>query len=174
VSAVQDARHAKPSMLPMAAIGAAAGVLLLVGAVWITRPTEGPVLVEPPPPIATAVIDAGAATPAPEAPDAAVAVAPVPVVDPPVPVPAVRDAGEAKPVPVQVAAPRMLRIEFRIRPFAKVYLDGKELGETPFPAVLVSVGKHKIRLVNAQLKKDLEVDAQFHPGDTSFKYNLKE
>jgi hypothetical protein len=153
----------------MVAIGVAVGAALLTGVVWITQKPNLPLLVDPP--LIAIAIDAGIAQP--EVPDAAVAVVVAPAaIDAGLAAVAVVDAGEVK--PIAVAGPRMLRIEFRIRPFAQVFLDGRELGETPFPAVSVSVGRHKIRLVNAQLKKDVEVDAQFHPGDTSFKYNLKE
>ena len=46
-----------------------------------------------------------------------------------------------------------------------------EAGRPPVP---VTVGKHKIRLVNADLGKDVEIDHTFGPGDTMFKYNLRE
>ena len=66
----------------------------------------------------------------------------------------------------------MVKIEFRIRPYAQVFLDGKDLGMTAFPPVSISVGRHKIRMVNEGLKKDVELDQQFHVGDTIFKYNF--
>jgi eukaryotic-like serine/threonine-protein kinase len=43
-----------------------------------------------------------------------------------------------------------------VKPWAKVYLDGKYLDETPFPPVRVKAGKHTVRLVNPDLKKDVK------------------
>ncbi len=157
------ARPAKGSMMPIVAVAILGVVAAVGGGIWKMK-SNLPLMVEAPrPTLALPVLafDAGASEP--DGADAAVVLAAVPMAI---------DAGELK--SVAAAGPRMLRIEFRIRPFASVFLDGKELGETPFPAVLVSVGKHKIRLVNDQLKKNVEVDQQFHPGDTSFKYNFKE
>ncbi len=156
------------SIVPLIAMGAIVGAALLGGVVWMTKKPDLPVLVDPP---AIALpFDAGIAEP--QVPDAAVVVVPE-VVDAGEEIVAF-DAGEAVAKPIPVVGPRSVRIEFRIRPFAQVFLDGKEIGETPFPAISVPVGKHKVRLVNPQLKKDVEVDVTFHPGDTSFKYNLKE
>ncbi|MBI3184785.1 MAG: protein kinase [Myxococcales bacterium] len=66
-------------------------------------------------------------------------------------------------------------LEFRIRPYAQVYLDGKELGQTPLPPVELAAGKHTIRLVNAKLEKDVTVDFEVKAGEENvFKHNLKE
>ncbi len=163
------------SMLPMVAIGVAVGAALLGGIVWFTRqpPVVPPIVVIEPPPVTVAAADAGPAVVADEpAVDAGEAVAEAPV-----------DAGVTAPTPVAgtgggsggtVKAARKLMIEFRIRPFANVFLDGKPLGQTNFPPVPVTVGKHKIRLVNTDLGKDIEIDHTFAPGDTMFKYNLRE
>jgi hypothetical protein len=53
-----------------------------------------------------------------------------------------------------------------------VFLDGKDLGMTAFPAVAIPIGKHKIKLVNEGLKKEVTVDHEFKAGDTIFKYNF--
>jgi eukaryotic-like serine/threonine-protein kinase len=64
-------------------------------------------------------------------------------------------------------------LEFRIRPYATVFLDGKLLGQTPFPPVNVFEGKHSVRLVNADLNKEIAVDYLVKPGHANiFKYNL--
>ncbi len=64
-------------------------------------------------------------------------------------------------------------LEFRIRPYATVFLDGKLLGQTPFPAVQVSEGRHFVKLVNADLKKEVAVEYVVKAGRPNvFKYNL--
>ncbi|HME89972.1 MAG TPA: PEGA domain-containing protein, partial [Myxococcaceae bacterium] len=66
-------------------------------------------------------------------------------------------------------------LEFRVRPYATVLLDGKALGQTPFPAVQVYEGKHKVKLVNRELGKEVSVDYVVKPGQPNiFKYNLGE
>ena len=96
---------------------------------------------------------------------------------------AVADAGAAtrspdagRPVRQPPRPPRPVakgRVEFRIRPYATVYLDGKNLGQTPFGVVEVTEGTHRVRLVNSDLKKDVtrtfEVKAR---QDNLFKLNL--
>jgi eukaryotic-like serine/threonine-protein kinase len=84
------------------------------------------------------------------------------------------DAGPVLPAHVAASSPRLGKLELRIRPFAEVYLDGKKLGETPLPPVPATVGKHKLRLVNPTLGKDVEVDVTVTGASTVFKYNFKE
>ncbi len=120
---------------------------------------------------------------APLPPDAAVAVAEVPdaatavvedagadvlvvVVEE---VSAVEDAGGVAP-----GEPRKARLELRVRPYATVYLDGRELGDTPLEPQLVPVGRHVVRLVNEKLGKDVEVPVVVTAPETIFKHNLKE
>ncbi len=65
------------------------------------------------------------------------------------------------------------RIDFQVRPYATVFLDGKLLGQTPFPPVQVDEGKHSVRLVNADLKKEVTVDYVVKSGeDNIFRYSL--
>ncbi len=80
----------------------------------------------------------------------------------------------APPPPPQPAPVAKGRLELRIRPFANVYLDGKSVGETPLPPLVLSVGKHRLRLVNEELGKNVEHDVVVKPGDNLFKLNLKE
>jgi hypothetical protein len=65
------------------------------------------------------------------------------------------------------------KIDFQVRPYATVFLDGKLLGQTPFPPVQVDEGKHSVRLVNADLKKEVTVDYVVKSGeDNIFRYTL--
>jgi serine/threonine-protein kinase len=51
-------------------------------------------------------------------------------------------------------------LEFRVNPWATVYLDGKLLGDTPLDPVQVWEGRHRVTLVNPEFDKktiDLEV-----------------
>jgi serine/threonine-protein kinase len=76
------------------------------------------------------------------------------------------------PRPVAVAAKGTL--EFRIRPYAVVSLDGKVLGQTPLAAIEVSEGTHTLRLVNKELGKDVVESVVVKAGQpTIFKRNLE-
>ncbi len=161
-------KAAKPkSIVPLIAMGITAGAVLSLAVAWLLRPSELPVLVDPP--VATLIADAGVAEPEADA-GAELAIAPV-IVDAGLALVVAVDAGEGKPV---AAAPRKLMIQFRIRPYARVFLDGKDIGETPLPPVAVTAGKHKIRMKNAKLGKDVEIEHVFQPGDSSFRYNFLE
>jgi serine/threonine-protein kinase len=66
------------------------------------------------------------------------------------------------------------KVEFRVRPYATVFLDGKPLGQTPFDPVDVWEGRHWVKLVNKDLKKDLTVELVVRPGQPNvFKYVLQ-
>jgi serine/threonine-protein kinase len=66
-------------------------------------------------------------------------------------------------------------LEFNIHPSAMVLLDGKRLGQTPLPPIQAYEGKHSIRLVNREIKKEVSVDFTVKPGRTNiFKYNLSD
>jgi len=154
-------------------IGIAVGVVaLLVAGVWAV------VLLWQPPPVTKPVVE----NPPAAVPDAAVAVA-SPVVNAGAPEPqdagtvavAVAeglDAGHA--TAVEPAVQRKAKLEFRIRPYATVYLDGKKLGDTPVDTQVVAVGKHVVRLVNEKLGKDVEIPVVVKAPETIFKHNLKE
>ena len=81
------------------------------------------------------------------------------------------DAGVAE---VKPALAKTGRLEFRIRPYATVYLDDRKLGDTPLPAISVPVGKHKLRLVNPAFGKDVELTIVIKPGENVVKHNMKE
>ena len=70
---------------------------------------------------------------------------------------------------------RMGHLELRIRPFAQVFIDGRPVGETPLPALQLPAGKHRLRLVNRELDKNVEQDIVVRAGENNvFKLNLKE
>ena len=90
--------------------------------------------------------------------------------------PATDTAPTPGPVPPPAAgAAKTGHFELRIRPFATVFIDGKALGQTPLPPLTLTVGKHKLRLVNEELGKNIEQDIVVRPGENPpFKLNLKE
>jgi len=68
------------------------------------------------------------------------------------------------------------KVEFRIQPYATVFLDGKSLGLTPLShPVEVWEGKHQVKLVNPELKKEVTAELVVQPGQLNlFKYNLQQ
>ncbi|MFP2913161.1 serine/threonine protein kinase, partial [Pyxidicoccus sp. 3LFB2] len=48
---------------------------------------------------------------------------------------------------------RTARVKFAVQPWAQVTCSGKRLGETPFDAVDMRVGRHECRFFNPELKK---------------------
>jgi hypothetical protein len=138
--------------------------------------TGPPKPAEPVTPPVAQVPDAG--TPDEEVPDAGVLVAEVP--DAGVLVPEVLDAGvlvpEAPDAGVKSNRRKVVRkvpVDFRIRPYGTVYLDGKLLGQTPFAAVEVTEGTHQVRVVNTELGKDVTRAFEVKAGqDNMFKLNL--
>jgi len=52
------------------------------------------------------------------------------------------------------------------KPWAKVYVDGKFIDTTPFPAQKLSPGPHTIRLMNPDLKKEKTERVNAKPGET--------
>ncbi|RKH55091.1 serine/threonine-protein kinase [Corallococcus llansteffanensis] len=125
-----------------------------------TPAREAPVPAAPPeaPPVVT---DAGGAD--------AVAPEPAESVSPGAP-----DAGSLRKAPVRRPTLARGRLEFRIRPFAMVYLDGRPLGQTPFGAVETTEGRHQIRVVNKDLEKDVTKTFEVKAGQENvFKLNLQ-
>ncbi len=96
--------------------------------------------------------------------------APAPQAAPPPGPPRVRETAPAR-KPAVVAKGRL---EFRVRPYAVVSLDGKVLGQTPFAAVEVPEGRHTVRLVNKDLGKDVTRTIDVKAGQSNvFKLNLE-
>jgi serine/threonine-protein kinase len=160
------------------AIGVGVGVLGLAAAAYMALvsrpPPPGPTPTTPVavlvPPQPTVVADAGATVEradagtdaTPDAGSGADAGAETPTVVTPV-------VDPSRPV-----AARPAKLELRIRPYATVYLDEKLLGDTPLPPVTSTAGKHKLRLVNAKLGKNVTLDLVLKPGENVVKHNLKE
>ncbi|MBN1206499.1 MAG: PEGA domain-containing protein, partial [Myxococcaceae bacterium] len=66
-------------------------------------------------------------------------------------------------------------LQFRVRPYAIVYLNGKNLGQTPFDAIEVPAGKYSAKFVNDELKKNVTQTFELKPGESKIvKVNLEE
>jgi serine/threonine-protein kinase len=64
-------------------------------------------------------------------------------------------------------------VEFRIRPYAVVYLDGKKVGETPFAAIEVPAGTYTVTAVNRTLNKKVSRSFEVKAGEANvFRLNL--
>ncbi|MFY1826907.1 protein kinase domain-containing protein [Myxococcus fulvus] len=64
-------------------------------------------------------------------------------------------------------------VEFRIRPYAVVYLDGKKLGETPLGIIDVPEGSYTVTAVNSRLGKRVTRSFEVKAGAANvFKLNL--
>lgn len=66
------------------------------------------------------------------------------------------------------AAPGLL--DLNTTPWAKVYIDGAYIGDTPIRGHSLPAGGHRIRLSNPRLEKDTETDISIRPGETTKKY----
>ncbi|XHF09802.1 protein kinase [Archangium gephyra] len=89
---------------------------------------------------------------------------PVEASEPASPEPTPPEPAEAQTVRRKVAK---ARVDFRIRPYATVFLDGKAIGQTPFPAVQVPVGTHTVRLINRDLGKDITRTIEVKAGQSN-------
>uniref|UniRef100_UPI0035A067EE serine/threonine protein kinase n=1 Tax=Hyalangium versicolor TaxID=2861190 RepID=UPI0035A067EE len=119
-----------------------------------------PISQQAPAPLAFAA-DAGLPEPAPlPVPDNT----PVP---PPTPRPATVRAKAPAPRPPRPthAVPGKARIDFRVLPYATVFLDGKEIGTTPFAAIEISSGRHIVRLLNREFGGTETRDINVKPGE---------
>ncbi|WP_375760619.1 protein kinase [Corallococcus exercitus] len=154
----------------------------------VVIPTVPEARVEP----VAATVDSGTptvvaeVTPATGAPVEARDAGPVTEVAPPTaPIPASRPSADVKPVAVSKVTTPVRRttlvrrelpkgkVEFRVRPFGMVSLDGKPLGQTPFAAVEATEGWHQVRVVNKDLGKDVTKPFEVKAGqDNVFKLNL--
>ncbi len=152
----------------LAGIGVVAAIALAIGAYFALKP---PPPVEPPtvtpivpialPPVATedagraveaVIVDAGAMA---EVVDAGAEAPP--------------DAGRTA-IP---APPKMGRIDFRIRPVGRVYLDGRFLGETPLgKEIPATVGSHTVKVIEPGSNKTIEKPFVVKPGSNVFTHNF--
>jgi serine/threonine-protein kinase len=66
-------------------------------------------------------------------------------------------------------------VDFRVRPFGTVTVDGKLLGDTPFPPVKLSPGVHRVQVVNGELGKSVTRTFEVKSGQPNvFRLNLEE
>jgi serine/threonine-protein kinase len=79
------------------------------------------------------------------------------------------DGGSGRGVGMRVG---MLAI--RVRPYARVFIDGRLIGDTPIPPQRLSIGKHKIQLVNPTLQKDVTLEFNVKAGPNLLKHDLRE
>jgi serine/threonine-protein kinase len=132
---------------------------------------KSPVVESPAPPIE--LLDAGAVVEVEPAPpvDAGVIVA---VRPPPRPVaPRPRTPPVVKTPPPAAVAEEP--VDFRVRPFGTVTVDGKLLGDTPFPPVKLSPGPHQVKVVNGELGKSVTRTFEVKSGQPNvFRLNLEE
>jgi serine/threonine protein kinase len=81
----------------------------------------------------------------------------------PAPVVVVRDAAKPPPAPPAAEPPRPVptvtsrgELVLLIRPWAKVEVDGREVGITPLnEPLMLTAGDHQVRLINPELQKDI-------------------
>jgi serine/threonine-protein kinase len=77
------------------------------------------------------------------------------------------------PKPVTVAGKG--KFTFRVRPYATVIVNGKNLGQTPFAPVELPAGKYQVQFINDDLKKNLIQRHELKPGEEKIiKLNLEE
>ncbi|AKJ04417.1 serine/threonine-protein kinase [Archangium gephyra] len=67
------------------------------------------------------------------------------------------------------------KLAFRVRPYATVILDGRKLGLTPLNSVEVYEGRHTIKLINEELKRQVEEEYVVKAGgDHVYTANLND
>src|SRR5712664_159821 len=128
------------------------------------RPAETELPSQPPPPAPAAP------TPAAPAPAAPAAEPPAAVPPPQAAVPAAPKARPRRPPqPVPAAEPPVVtakgELVLLIRPWAKVEVDGTEIGVTPLNGpLMLAAGEHTVRLVNPDLGKDVTRTVRITPS----------
>jgi serine/threonine protein kinase len=183
LKSIDTGSHASKSRAPLfAGIGLGA-IAIGVGAYLALKPPPPPPKVDPPlPPVRTplppvvAVVDAGAPEPIVDAGPTIV----VAELDAGLPAVAELDAGVSAVAEVvdagsKVVAPvaKMGRIDFRIRPVGRVYLDGKFLGETPLgKEIPATVGTHTVKVIEPGSNKTIEKSFTVKPGTNPFTHNF--
>jgi serine/threonine-protein kinase len=184
-SASAPARPSWPSARPVRTrttlIAYFVGAVLVgvIGAALLGRlVARRPLSVPPPQPTLATASKTDQPRPPPAVPDAGALAGKVPVAAE-APAPAAVDAGSLVESPL-VAQPRpplerpkaakkaKAAVEFRIRPFGTVWVDGVLLGVTPFddPPKL-TVGTHVVRVANRELGKETKVSFEVKPGETN-------
>jgi serine/threonine-protein kinase len=108
-----------------------------------------------------------------EAQHLALALAPAPAPPlPPAPVAAPASASVEAPK-AKPSAPNALvrrgKLSLDTSPWTRVFLNGKELGDTPLLEVTVPAGRHLLLLVNEQKNLKRSVEVEIEPGKTTVK-----
>jgi hypothetical protein len=73
-----------------------------------------------------------------------------------------RSSHSAKPTSVAKGT-----VEFRIRPYATIFLDGNRLGETPLPPLDKPAGRYTVKVVNAELGKTVQQSIEVRAEQTT-------
>ncbi len=170
---IETGSHTAKSKAPLfAGIGLGA-IAIGVGAYLALKPPPPPPKVDPPPvavltplPPVVVVVDAGVPEPIVDAGPTIV----VAELDAGLPsVAEVIDAGSKVVAPVA----KMGRIDFRIRPVGRVYLDGKFLGETPLgKEIPATIGTHTVKVIEPGSNKTIEKSFTVKPGTNPFTHNF--
>ena len=170
-------------LVPVLLVAAmAVGVLVTV---VVLKQTKAVAAVTPPEPEPVVVAVVKPPEPEPVKPEPEpVAVAPTPKPEPvPVAEPVKLKVPRSKPRPViaavvaPVAAPVgavKAAVEFRVRPFGAVWVDGAYLGETPFAPSPLTIGAHSVRVVNKDLGKEVTRKFEVKDGSNVFRHNFEE
>ncbi|MBZ4417276.1 serine/threonine-protein kinase [Myxococcus sp. RHSTA-1-4] len=159
--------RARERAAPMPAAGAGEKPAPLVPPVPASEATRGSASEEREPARATAEESEPAAVP--------------PGVHPALPLePPERPAGEPQQAPRESPppAPRAVgrgTLEFRIRPYADVFVDGRSLGQTPLSPIRLAEGRHTVKAVNLKLGREVTRTVEIQAGRTAlFKINLED
>ena len=132
-------------------------------AVERAQPQRPPPPAPPPAPAPEPVVAAPA--PAPPPPKrVAMAPAPVPAPPPPAVVVVREEPRPAPPPPPPAVVTAKGEVVIQVRPWAKIEIDGREVGVTPLSAP-VSAGSHQIRFVNPDLGKDFTRTVEVGPSE---------
>ncbi|HEX5746136.1 MAG TPA: protein kinase [Archangium sp.] len=78
------------------------------------------------------------------------------------------EGGIVKSTPrAKAPAPKLAKglVEFRIRPYATVFLSGRELGDTPLDPVELLAGNYTVKLVNKDIPKTVTLSIRVVAGD---------
>jgi serine/threonine-protein kinase len=75
--------------------------------------------------------------------------------------------------PPEPARVEMGLVDFRVRPYASVFVGDTFYGVTPFAKVKLNVGVHKVKLVNKDIGKEVTLTYEVKPGENTLKYNLE-
>jgi len=79
-------------------------------------------------------------------------------------------AGRPTPMEVLSGQPSVVgkgAVEFRVRPYATIFLDGNRLGETPLTPIEAPAGLYTVKVVNAELGKTVTRSIQVSAGQTT-------